>query len=63
MATDQRRLVCACGWEIRGTEAEVIAATQEHARRLHNMTATREDVLERMSTAPTEGRAAAPSAD
>ena len=36
---------CVCGWEMRGTEAVVVPATQEHGRRVHNMTATREDVL------------------
>jgi predicted small metal-binding protein len=36
---------CACGWETTGTEDAVVAATQEHGRRLHNMQATREDVL------------------
>lgn len=38
-------LRCACGWEARGTEAELIAAATEHGRRVHNMTPTREDVL------------------
>ncbi len=47
-----RRLRCACGWEVTGTEEEVIAATQEHAERLHNMHATREDVLARMDPIP-----------
>ncbi len=36
---------CACGWEIRGSEKEVVAATQEHGRRLHNMSPTRDQVL------------------
>jgi predicted small metal-binding protein len=36
---------CACGWEVSGTEDEVVEATVEHGRRLHNMVATREDVL------------------
>lgn len=36
---------CACGWEVAGTEDEVVASTIEHGRRLHNMVATREDVL------------------
>ena len=39
---------CACGWEVTGTEDEVVAATQEHAEQLHNMNATREDVLARL---------------
>lgn len=36
---------CACGWETKGDEDEVVAATQEHGRRLHNMEASREQVL------------------
>lgn len=39
------RLRCACGWETSGTEAELIEATQEHGRRIHNMLPTREEVL------------------
>ena len=37
---------CACGWEITGTEDEVVDATIDHGRRIHNMEATREQVLE-----------------
>jgi predicted GNAT family acetyltransferase len=36
---------CACGWEITGPEDEVVAAVQEHGRRVHNMAATREEIL------------------
>ena len=36
---------CACGWETTGDEDAVVAATQEHGRRLHNMEATREQVV------------------
>jgi predicted small metal-binding protein len=36
---------CACGWETSGPEDVVIEATVEHGRRLHNMVATREQVL------------------
>ena len=36
---------CACGWEVRGTADEVVPATQDHGRRVHNMAATREEVL------------------
>ena len=46
----QKQLKCACGWEVTGTEDEVVAATQEHAEQMHNMHATREDVLSRMET-------------
>jgi predicted small metal-binding protein len=43
-----KQLRCACGWEVVGTEDEVVAATQEHAEQLHNMKATRDEVLARM---------------
>ena len=36
---------CACGWETTGTEPDVVVATVEHGRRLHNMTPTRDEVL------------------
>ena len=36
---------CACGWETTGNEDEVVAATQEHGRRIHNMLPTRDEVL------------------
>ena len=39
------RVRCACGWEFVGTEDEVVPATQEHGRRVHNMSATRDEVL------------------
>jgi predicted small metal-binding protein len=38
---------CACGWEVSGTEGEVVTATIEHGRRSHNMEATADQVLER----------------
>jgi len=36
---------CACGWEATGPVDEVVAATIDHGSRIHNMTATREQVL------------------
>jgi predicted small metal-binding protein len=36
---------CVCGWEITGTEDQVVDATIDHGRRIHNMEATREQVL------------------
>ena len=44
---------CACGWAVTGSEDEAVAATQDHGRRLHNMDATREDVL--AMAVPAEG--------
>jgi predicted small metal-binding protein len=44
--TGQRlRVGCACGWEVVGTETEVVPAVLEHGERIHNMTGTREQVL------------------
>jgi predicted small metal-binding protein len=36
---------CACGWEVTGSEEEVVDATIDHGRRIHNMEATREQVV------------------
>ena len=38
---------CDCGFEVRGVADEVVSSMQDHARNVHNMTATREQVLER----------------
>jgi predicted small metal-binding protein len=38
---------CDCGFEVQGTADEVVAAMQDHARNVHNMSATREQVLDR----------------
>ena len=44
---------CTCGWEVSGSEDEVVAATIEHGRRIHNMEATRDDVLAALHEAAT----------
>jgi predicted small metal-binding protein len=36
---------CVCGWETSGSEEAVVTATREHGERLHNMTASREQIL------------------
>jgi len=36
---------CVCGWETTGPTEDVIAATSDHGRRIHNMAATREQIL------------------
>ena len=36
---------CACGWEISGTMDEVVDATIDHGLRIHNMTASRDQVV------------------
>jgi hypothetical protein len=39
---------CACGWQIAGSVDDVVEATIDHGPRVHNMTASREDVLAAM---------------
>lgn len=41
----QARLRCACGWEVTGTRDDVLVAARDHGLRLHNMEATREQLL------------------
>jgi len=36
---------CECGWEVSGPVDEVVDATIEHGRRIHNMEASRDQVL------------------
>ena len=48
---------CACGWEVTGSEDEVVDATIEHGRRIHNMEATREQVVAALH-APASGNSA-----
>jgi len=48
---------CACGWEVSGSEDEVVDATIEHGRRIHNMEATREQVVAALH-APASGNSA-----
>ncbi len=37
---------CNCGWEIHGSEDEIVTPTQEHVRDVHWQEVSREDVLE-----------------
>jgi predicted small metal-binding protein len=45
MSDDVIRVRCVCGWEATGSEDEVVAATSEHGERVHNMRATRAEIL------------------
>jgi len=45
MTEGPMRVRCACGWETTGTEDEVVTATSEHGERVHNMRATRAEIL------------------
>jgi hypothetical protein len=38
-------ITCVCGWTVDGEEDEIVEATQEHGRRLHNMEVTREQAM------------------
>jgi predicted small metal-binding protein len=51
---------CVCGWETSGPQDDVVAATVEHGQRLHNMTATRDEVLA-MAVATPDPRMAQPA--
>lgn len=39
------KLACDCGWETEGAETEIVEATQEHGRQLHNMELTFQEAL------------------
>jgi predicted small metal-binding protein len=43
---------CACGWEITGPLDTVVDATIDHGRRIHNMEATREQVIAAVTGPP-----------
>jgi len=38
---------CECGFEVRGSEDEIVPVLQKHAGESHNMKVTREQVLAR----------------
>ena len=50
--TDVLTVRCACGWQTNGTDDAVVAATTAHGLRLHNMAATREQILAMAIPAP-----------
>ena len=43
---------CACGWEVTGPLDDVVDATIDHGRRIHNMEATREQVVAALMAGP-----------
>jgi predicted small metal-binding protein len=51
---------CACGWEVQGSEAEVVDATRKHGEQVHNMRATREQILAMATTRAPAGSTAHP---
>jgi predicted small metal-binding protein len=48
---------CACGWEFRGSFDEVVDATIDHGRRIHNMEAARSEVVAALHAGDQEGGA------
>ncbi len=40
-----KQIICDCGWSVRGTEAELVAAAQQHGREAHDMVPTPEQAL------------------
>jgi predicted small metal-binding protein len=48
---------CACGWEVTGPEDEVVDATIDHGRRIHNMEATRDQVMAALHAPPMDDAA------
>jgi predicted small metal-binding protein len=44
---------CACGWEVSGPLDDVVDATIDHGRRIHNMEATREQVVAALTAGAT----------
>jgi predicted small metal-binding protein len=43
---------CACGWEVRGPLDDVVDTTIDHGRRIHNMEATRDEVIAALMAGP-----------
>ena len=62
MSDETLTVRCGCGWETTGTAADVVPATIEHGRRLHNMEATPEQVLA-MAVRPAVGEPVTAPAD
>lgn len=40
----QMEVTCKCGWQVRGTESEVIAKVQEHGVSVHGLETTPDEV-------------------
>jgi predicted small metal-binding protein len=40
-----KQIVCDCGWSVRGSDEELIAACQQHGREAHDLVPTPEQVL------------------
>ncbi|MEW5991509.1 MAG: DUF1059 domain-containing protein [Chloroflexota bacterium] len=53
-----KEATCLCGWQVRGTEDEVIAQVIAHGREVHGIETTREEVLAIAVDVTVPGRAA-----
>jgi hypothetical protein len=49
---------CTCGWEVTGPLDDVVDATIDHGRRIHNMEATRAQVIAAVTGPPAADHAA-----
>jgi hypothetical protein len=56
-----KEVTCVCGWQIRGTEDEVIAGVQAHGREVHQIETTADEVRAIWHPVP-DGDAGAPAA-
>jgi predicted small metal-binding protein len=54
---------CACGWSTSGPLDHVVDATIDHGRRLHNMEATREEVVAALAETADGASASSASGD
>ena len=47
-----KEATCLCGWQVRGTEDEVVAQVQAHGREAHGIESTRDEVLALLVSVP-----------
>ena len=40
-----KEATCICGWQVRGTEDEIVSQVQAHGREVHGIESTREEIL------------------
>ena len=45
MTDEPMRVRCACGWETIGPENDVVSAAMKHGEQVHNMRASRDEIL------------------
>ena len=47
-----KEATCLCGWQVRGTEDEVVAQVQAHGREAHSIESTRDEILALIVSVP-----------